>query len=254
MGVEIVVDDEKISVALTTYNGEAYLKEQLDSILCNLREQDELIISDDGSKDNTPEILREYGGKDPRIHLLKGPGQGIKKNVEHAIRHCTGAYIFLADQDDIWMPDKVERVLEVFRREGCHLVIHDARVIQAGDREDIVMDSFMEFRGAKPGVGKNIFKNSYIGCCMAFASELKEAVLPIPQDIEMHDQWIGILNDYCYGDSCFFREPLLLYRRHGQNNSGMTHYGVVKMIRNRVVFSFRFLQRMPKIHKRRQQF
>lgn len=249
-----MVEPGKISVALTTYNGETYLKEQLDSILANLRKQDELIISDDGSKDATPEILREYMEKDKRIRLVEGPHQGIKKNVEYAIGQCTGEYIFLSDQDDIWMPDKVKRVMEVFEREHCNLVIHDAKVIQAENREKIIMPSFMEFRSAKAGVWKNLLKNSYIGCCMAFKAEFKETVLPIPQDIEMHDQWIGILNDWCNKDSCFLREPLILYRRHGHNNSAMTHYGIGKMIRNRVVFCIRFLQRIPKIHKRRQQF
>lgn len=249
-----MVDTGKISVAVTTYNGETYLKEQIDSILENLREQDELIISDDGSKDATQEIIGEYLKKDHRIRLVEGPHQGIKKNVEHAIKQCTGEYIFLSDQDDIWKKDKVKTVMEIFEREHCNLVIHDAEVIEADNQEKILMSSFMEFRDARAGVWKNILKNSYIGCCMAFKAELKEVILPIPQDIEMHDQWIGILNDFCHKDSCFLKKPLILYRRHGNNNSGMTHYGIGKMIRNRVVFCIRFLQRIPKIHKRRQQF
>lgn len=251
MGVEVMVETGKISVAVTTYNGETYLREQLDSILENLREQDELIISDDGSKDATLNIIGEYLQKDQRVHLVKGPRQGIKKNVENAIRQCSGEYIFLADQDDIWMPHKVKRVMEVFEREHCNLIIHDAKVILADNPREVFMPSFMEFRNAGAGVWKNMVKNSYIGCCMAFHGELKKIILPVPEDIEMHDQWIGILNDWYFGDSVFLKEPLILYRRHGQNNSQMTHYGLRKMIRNRMVFACRFWQRVRKIHKSR---
>lgn len=244
-----MVEKGKISVAVASYNGEKYIKEQIDSILLNLREQDEVIISDDGSKDRTIELIHEY--RDSRVHLIEGPGQGIKKNIEHAIRQCSGEYIFLADQDDIWTSDKVQKVMEVFRREKCHLVIHDAKVIRAEQKEEVLMSSFMEFRSAKAGVFKNIAKNSYIGCCMAFHADLKEIILPIPDNIEMHDQWIGILNDWQYKDSVFLKEPLLYYRRHGGNQSQMTHYGLGKMIRNRVVFCIQFVGRIQKFHKRR---
>lgn len=247
-----MVEQGKISVVVASYNGEKYIKEQIDSILNNLRKNDELIISDDGSTDRTIELIRKY--EDSRIRLVKGPGNGIKKNIEYAIGLCSGEYIFLADQDDIWMADKVEKVMKVFEREKCHLVLHDAKVIKAEQKEEVLMPSFMEFRNAKAGVLKNIIKNSYIGCCMAFHADLKEVILPIPNDIEMHDQWIGILNDLRYKDSVFLKEPLIYYRRHGENQSQMTHYGIGKMIRNRVVFCIRFLGRIFKCHKRTRNF
>lgn len=251
MGVEAVVETGKISVAMPACNGEKYLRDQLDSILMNLGQEDEVVISDDGSTDRTLEIIREYQSRDSRVRLVAGPGQGIKKNVEHALKECVGEYIFLADQDDVWMPDKVQKVMNVFETSKSHLVIHDARVIQAEDLEKVLYPSFMELRGSGAGVWKNIIKNSYIGCCMAFRAELKELVLPIPKDIEMHDQWIGIWNDHHYGDTVFIREPLIYYRRHGQNNSKMTHYGIMRMLRNRIVFCWRFLGRIFIIHKRK---
>ena len=118
----------------------------------------------------------------------------------------------------------------------------------------ILMESFFAFRRAKAGVLKNIIKNSYIGCCMAFRRELLSTILPIPEGIEMHDQWIGILGDYHAGKSCFLSEPLLLYRRHEDNNSAMSHYGMVRMIRNRMVFVFQsesgdhFLRQQRPLH------
>lgn len=242
-----MVEKIRISVAMASYNGVKYIGEQLDSILRQLEDGDEVVISDDGSTDGTLELIREYQKNDRRIRLIKGPGNGIKKNVENAVRNTRGSYIFLADQDDIWMEGKTARVMKEFQKKNCALVIHDAKVFQGENSENIIMDSFFQFRKSGPGVIKNIIKNSYIGCCMAFRSELKEIAVPIPQSIEMHDQWIGILSDFRNGKSCFLKEPLLLYRRHGENNSAMTHYGIGKMIRNRIVFVYCFFKRILKV-------
>ena len=218
----------RISVVMPTYNGEVYLRRQLDSILGQLTDKDELVISDDGSTDGTLALLQEYRESDSRIRLLKGPGHGIKKNVEHALRHTKGDYIFL----------------RAFERQKAAVVIHDARVFAGENETGIQMESFFAFRNAGAGVVKNIIKNSYIGCCMAFRRELLSAILPIPARIEMHDQWIGILGDYYMGKSYFLPDALLLYRRHGANNSAMEHYGLVRMVRNRVVFLCFFIARI----------
>lgn len=244
----------KISVAMVSYQGRKYIKEQIASVLGQLQEGDELVVSDDGSTDGTLEALREFQKEDPRVHLLKGPGKGIKKNVEHALRHTRGEYIFLADQDDIWCDGKVEQVLEAFNRHNAMVVVHDAMVFEGEDPGNIVMESFYAFRGSGPGVLKNIAKNSYIGCCMAFRRELKEVILPIPGKIEMHDQWIGVLGDYFAGKSCFLQKPLLLYRRHGDNNSSMKHYGIGKMLRNRLVFFSYFFARIIQFRQKRHRF
>lgn len=238
-----MVEKTRVSVAMITYNGEKYLKEQLDSILCQLMEQDEVIVSDDGSTDGTITILNEYQKKDSRIKVVEGPRAGIKKNVEYALKQCRGEVIFLADQDDIWRANKVKRVLEVMEQEACVLVIHDAEVFREHPKQ-ITMESFFVFRSARAGVLKNILKNSYIGCCMAFRRELLDKVIPIPDNIEMHDQWIGVLNDFYFGKSVFLKEPLLCYRRHGENSSAMKHYGVGRMIRNRAVFCKQLIGRV----------
>lgn len=240
----------RVSVAMITYNGEQFLREQLDSILKQLGEQDELVISDDGSKDGTLAIIAEYQKKYSCIRLVQGPGKGIKKNVECALKHCRGQYIFLSDQDDIWMPDKVQQVLRLFEEKEASLVIHDA-IVFAEDVDRPVMESFFAFRQGRAGVVKNIVKNSYIGCCMAFRSELLAKALPIPEQIEMHDQWLGILNDIYFKKSYFYEKPLIFYRRHGENNSGMTHYGVRRMLRNRVVFLLQLTGRRIRIFHHR---
>lgn len=234
---------KRISVAMPTYNGAAFLKEQMDSIISQLTAEDEIVISDDGSTDETLHILRSYEEGEVSVRILNGPKAGIKKNVENALAHCTGDYIFLADQDDIWFPDKVNCIMECFSDEKVNLVIHDA-VVFAEDPKKPFMDSFFAFRKAKAGIFKNIWRNSYIGCCMAFRSALVKKALPIPAQIEMHDQWIGILNDYYYKKSYFLRKPLLYYRRHGENNSAMAPYSAGKRLKNRLTFIGQFLRRI----------
>ena len=228
----------RVSVAMATYNGEKYIKEQIDSILNNLEKNDELIISDDGSKDNTISIIQEMQKNDSRIKLLEGPKNGVKQNFGNAIKNCSGEYIFLADQDDIWNDEKVEKVLKVFKDKNVTLVIHNCEIVNENlEKTD---KTFFEFRNSGKGIIKNIWKNTYIGCCIAFKGEMKDQILPIPNDIEMHDQWIGIINEK-YGKSYFLDECLIKYRRHSNNVSQMKHYGVGKMIRNRIVFLYRFI-------------
>ena len=173
----------RVSVAMASYNGAEYIKEQINSILDNLSKDDELIISDDGSTDKTIQFIQEYEKKDTRIRCIQGPKNGIKKNFENAISHCQGEYIFLSDQDDIWRKDKVSLVLKAFEEQGCSLVMHDAQVVNAKDMS-VIMPSFFAYRKSKAGAFANIWKNSYMGCCMAFKSEIKKYILPIPKEIQ----------------------------------------------------------------------
>lgn len=228
----------RVSVAMATYNGEKYIKEQINSILKNLEQDDELVISDDGSKDNTIRIIQEYQKEDSRVKLFEGPKKGVKQNFANAIEKSNGEYIFLADQDDVWNDNKVKEVLKVFEEKGVTLVIHNCEIVNENlEKTD---KTFFEFRNSGKGIIKNIWKNTYIGCCIAFRASMKDKILPIPNDIEMHDQWIGIINEK-YGKSYFLDECLIEYRRHGDNVSKMKHYGLGKMIRNRAVFLYRFI-------------
>ncbi len=229
---------EKISVALASYNGEKYIAEQIESILKNLSEDDELIISDDNSTDGTRTIVE--GFKDTRIHLYDGPCLGVKKNFENAIKACTGRYIFLSDQDDIWEGGKTEAVLKAFETYHCPVVVHDCSIVD--ESGNVIEPSFYEYRKSGPGVIKNFWKNTYIGCCMAFDSTmLKEKILPIPNDIEMHDQWIGMLGDRC-GKNVFISEKLIKYRRHSDTETDCFHHHSADIIiKNRIHLFIRML-------------
>ena len=227
-----------ISVAIATYNGEKYIKDQLISILVQLEKNDEIVISDDGSTDSTIKIIN--GLRDKRIKMIKGPRQGVKQNFANAISHCKGKYIFLADQDDVWMSDKIKKVLEVFENEKCMCVIHDCIVFDSNSNNDIY-DSYYEFRNSGKGILKNIWKNTYIGCCMAIDGKMKKKVLPIPNDIEMHDQWIGIISEK-NGKCIFIKDKLIKYRRHDNNVSKMNHHSVIKMFTNRIRLIYRIVR------------
>ncbi len=226
---------------MATYNGEKYIKDQLESILANLTDQDELVVSDDNSTDQTRNIIRSYEMKDERVKLVDGPQCGVIANFENAILNASGRYIFLSDQDDVWELNKMERVLQCFFENDCQVVIHDADVWNK--RQEVILPSFISYRASKSGVIKNIIKNSYIGCCMAFKRELLDYIMPIPKNIEMHDQWIGVIADI-KSQTCFLNEVLLHYRRHDENVSSMKHYTIVKMVTNRMVFLYELTKRL----------
>lgn len=220
-----------ISVAIATFNGEKFIKAQLESVLKQLNDNDEIIISDDGSTDKTLEIVRNI--RDKRIKVFDGPKIGVKQNFANAIEKCNGKYIFLCDQDDIWCDDKVRLVLENFEKYKCDCVMHDC-IIFNDDTNEIMYESFYDLRKSKTGYIKNIIKNSYIGCCMAFNANMKKHILPIPMNIEMHDQWIGLLCEK-YGKSIMIHDKLIKYRRHKNNVSNLNkHHDLIKMIANRL--------------------
>lgn len=202
-----------ISVCMATYNGEKYIKEQLDSILCQLEEEDEVIISDDSSSDNTIEIIKSYN--DPRIILLENQRfHSPIYNFENALNNASGDYIFLCDQDDIWLSDKVESFIPLLDKND--LVVSDCKVVNA-DLE-IINDSFFKIMNSGKGLWKNFFKNTYLGCCIAFRKEIFSYILPFPPNIPMHDIWIGLVVEL-NGNPFFLQKPTSLYRRHGENAS-----------------------------------
>ena len=231
-----------ISVCLASYNGIKYIKDQIDSILVQLDGSDELIISDDGSSDGTAEFLQEYQKAHPNISVLDGPQKGVIKNFENAISAAKGDYIFLSDQDDIWEGCKVQRVIETFETSGtsCILVLHDAEIVNSG--LEPLGESLYQFRNSRPGLLRCLWKNPYLGCCMAFRSSLKREVLPFPDGIEMHDWWIA-LNAECSGRAVQIPDKLIKYRRHEDNVSNMHHHPLKRMIHNRLVFIKELLKR-----------
>lgn len=206
----------RISVCMATYNGRHFIEEQLNSIFPQLSEQDELIISDDHSTDGTWEFLLDLAERDSRVHLFQNEGKGLIANFSNAIQRSNNAIIFLSDQDDVWHPDKVGKMLLHFENPKITAVVSDLIIVD--NDFEVLVPSYQAMRHTHAGFWHNLVKSSYIGAGMAFRSELKSIILPIPPDVPMHDMWIGLLADYYHGVQ-FIPDELVYYRRHGLNAS-----------------------------------
>jgi len=202
-----------ISVCLSSFNGEHYIHEQIQSILCQLNIEDELIISDDGSTDRTLEIVKCID--DRRIHIITNhTKKGVISNVENALKLAKGEYIFLSDQDDIWLPDKVS--ISISALQQFDLVVSDCYVT---DKElKISHDSFFRLNNSQQNKWKALIRNPYLGCCMAFNRSVLNKALPFPDKIPMHDIWIGNVAAFHFKVK-FITQKLIYYRRHGLNAS-----------------------------------
>lgn len=229
----------EMSVCMAVYNGEKFIEKQLRSILAQKIKPDEIIISDDGSEDGTEEIIKKTA---PGAVFLRNPSKGTASNFENALKHASGKYIFLSDQDDEWRKDKTEILLPLLRRYPA--VNHDAQIID--ERSQLITDKgFFRLRGSRGGIIKNLIKSTYLGCCMAFRREVLLKALPFPQKIEMHDRWLGLIGEIC-GGVYFCPEKLIGYRRHGGNASGgfdKSRYGRIKQLSIRTYMASELLKR-----------
>ena len=204
-----------ISVCMATYNGEKYIYEQLRSILSQLDESDEVIVSDDGSEDATLDIITSI--YDKRIKLIKNEGpHGFTPNFQNALDNARGDIIFLADQDDIWLPNKVSVTLNELTDND--LTISDCVTI---DANGVVISGsrFNDFKIRGTRV-EHLIKSRYLGCCLAFKRKMLECLLPFPNryDLLEHDIWIVAVGLAFYRVK-LIKQPLILYRRHGNNVS-----------------------------------
>jgi hypothetical protein len=221
-------DTPRISVCIATYNGEQWVASQLRSVLEQLDPADEVILVDDGSSDTTIERVRALA--DSRIHIFQNERNiGVDATFEKALGLARGSFLFLCDQDDLWCPNKVRRVMQVFNQQPeVTLVLSDAQLIDGNDQ--VIASSYFGIRGAfVPGVMANILKSKFLGCAMAFRSSLRERFLPFPHPIPGHDMWIGVINEF-YGCTFFIEEPLICYRRHGRNASPLQRQSLKKML------------------------
>ncbi len=218
---------DTIDILLPTYNGEKYLKEQIDSILNQTYKNIRLIISDDCSKDSTPKILEEYRGKDERIELyLQKENIGVVKGIEFLLKKVKSNYYMLADQDDVWLPMKVEKSIETLKKENADLVFGDLEVVDQDLKT--MYPSFGDFMLLNRKINKyiNSYKVNYLyncvtGCTVLSKKEFIEKILPIPTESKylIHDHWIGLvvaLN----GKLAYMPEKYIKYRQHGNNQVG----------------------------------
>ena len=203
-----------ISVCVATYNGERFIREQIDSILRQLSSDDEIIVSDDGSTDDTISIINSIDDK--RIRIIEGPRKhSPTQNFECAMKEAKGDYIFLADQDDVWKPNKVEVCMKWLQEYDC--VVSDAEVTDS-NLNPLYPSLYTIMQVRQGRIYNTIWKNGYTGCCMAFRRNVLKASLPFPKNIPMHDIWIGNVAAYKYNMK-FIPDKLIYFRRHNETIS-----------------------------------
>lgn len=209
-----------VSIALTTYNGAKYLREQLDSILLQTIQDFEVVICDDRSCDSTWCILEEYARKDSRFKIYRNEKNlGFLRNFEQAISLCTGDYIALCDQDDIWLNNHVQILLEHisdYTLCGANALLVD------GDNKDLnitLLDTLGVDYLPQNQEDFEFFlfhSNVFQGAALLFKKELISRALPFPENVEFHDHWLALVA--CSMDGVnYVNVPVLRYRQHGMN-------------------------------------
>ena len=199
-----------ISVCIATYNGAAFIEEQLKSILSQLSSADEVVISDDGSTDGTTDIICRI--KDERIRLLPShESLGSTGNFFRAIDASKGAIIFLADQDDVWLSGRVERCLKEL--ETADLVVTDCAVTDEG--LNVVYPSLFRLYGLRQGLLHNLLRCGYYGSLMAMRRSVVERARPWPEnELLKHDWWLGMVAEKTGRVRFVSDKQYVLYRRH----------------------------------------
>jgi glycosyltransferase involved in cell wall biosynthesis len=221
-----------ISVCIATYNGAGFIVRQLNSVLSQLSEQDQVVVVDDCSKDDTVQVIKDTYGNRVEVYVNER-NAGVIKSFEKAISKARGDIIFLCDQDDMWLANKVETVVNEFRATNASVVVHDAYVTD-GDGEIIHESWNVHNNNREKGLIGNIVKNSFTGCCMAFKKEIVRDIIPFPKSIEMHDQWIALVCMMSKRKIAYIRKPLMKYVRHGGNVTGMRKRSFNEQLKGRI--------------------
>ena len=239
-----------LSVALCTYNGGKYIAEQLQSIAKQTVLPVELIICDDCSKDETLACVHEFAQTAPfavKVYLNEKP-LGAIYNFEKAISLCQGEYIALSDQDDVWLPEKIAKCLELMQASeqtfgNIPLLVHtDLCVVDASLK--VMKESMMQMQGIeneKKHPFETLLAQNYVtGCTVLINKQLKELALPFPPAIVMHDWWLALLAA-SNGKIAYLDEPTIWYRQHGINTVGAKQY-----------FSFSSIKRLVAVQEVKQ--
>ena len=227
----------RCSVVMATWQGERFLPRQLASILGQTRLPDELIVVDDASFDATPEIIKDFAVSAPfPVKLIRSEVQrGSTRAFGTAIEAASGDLVLLADQDDLWLPQKVARLESIFKASsGTTFAITDALLI---DEDDVAAQETMwQKRGFTPALQAEVRKHPFrqlshrflaTGCTMAFRADLAGLVLPFPESsgdnpAMLHDRWISIILS-AIGHVAVVPEPLVAYRIHASQQIGMAN-------------------------------
>jgi len=251
----------EVEILLATYNGETFIEELFNSIFEQTYKNWKLIIRDDGSTDNTINLINEMEKSYPnRIIVLKkikkrlGPCQ----NFHELLKYSTAKYLFFCDQDDIWLKNKIEismkKMLDLEKKYGKNypILIHtNLKLINSSN--NIISNSFwteFSIHPEKMYIPEILFfQNIITGCTILINETAKKEVLPIPKKARMHDSWVSVKLVKC-GKIANIDTPTILYRQHDQNTIGINKLGVFSsLIPNTLVALKRFLKEFININK-----
>lgn len=223
-----------VSVCMAAYNGERYITAQLQSILVQLTDRDEIVVVDDGSTDGTRECVRACG--DRRIRLIEhASNQGVSRTFEEALRRASNEILFLSDQDDLWVSDKIVTVRRAFfDHPEVTLVVTDSSLIHADG--SMLLESYLGRYGPfRPGFWANLLRNRYGSHNMAMRTSILPRILPFPSKHGiLHDHWIGLRHSLVFGDALFIDRPFTLSRRHENTCTGRKRSNVFDKILRRI--------------------
>ena len=229
-----------ISIALTTYNGEHFISEQIDSILNQTWTDFELIICDDCSNDSTFEILKEYAQKDHRIKVFKNEKNlGFLKNFEKTILLCSGEYIALSDQDDIWLDNHLEVLINNI---GNYTLIGGNAILVDSNNSDLGITLLKSLPVDYIPESQSDFEfhllheNFLQGAAVLFKKELVEKAIPFPQGIKFHDWWLSLVACSDKGIT-YIDVPILRYRQHGSNVTTNEKYNLLNKVKKLLINS-----------------
>ncbi|MDO1605236.1 glycosyltransferase family 2 protein [Lactobacillus sp. YT155] len=216
--------DTKVSVCMATYNGQKTITKQLNSILKQLSLEDEMIIVDDCSTDETIKTVKEITATFKGTVIIEKNAQNMGPifSFEKALKKATGDLIFLSDQDDEWLDNKVELMKNAYLSQHADLIVSDATVI--GKDGSIIDSSWNHYNNnsMNQSVMGNLMKNGYTGAMMAVSKKLVALSLPFPPKVEMHDQWLFLVAKKNKLKTFYIKQPLMNYVRHGGNVTGMS--------------------------------
>ncbi len=218
---------EKVDILVATCNGEKYVKEQIDSILNQTYENIRVIVSDDRSDDNTPKILKEIAKSDKRVILnLQKERLGVINNFEFLLKQVKSNFYMFSDQDDFWLPNKVEKMMERQKQENADLVFGDLEVVN--EKLETMYPSYGDYMLLNRKIKKcinsyeyNYLYNCVTGCTILGKTSMLDKILPLPNTSKyvLHDHWIGIITGI-YGKVAYVEETYIKYRQHGNNQVG----------------------------------
>lgn len=232
------------------YNGEKYLREQIDSILLQLNNNDELIISDDGSTDATINIINSYD--DSRIRLFHHDKDAssknnsfyfVKDNFENALKYSTGDYIFLSDQDDIWLPAKVEKSIQALKNNTNKGLLVSRSIRITEDKK--ILEYKRPLKKSYNFI--NVSMSGPFSCCtMCMTKDFLGLTMPFNKKVISHDTWL-VLVALKYEKLFILNEELIMYRLHSYNVTGANANSLWFKIYYRLIFMIEYLK-LPKIN------